>query len=180
MDDVAAKRYAMALWNLAVKAKAEDAVKEDLELIQGIYASSGFGKFLASPEYSLASKTKVIDEIGQKCASKYLALFLHLLLKKTRTELLPEIITVFRGLYKKSKGITSCEITLANSPTQSLIKNIEQRLKQIMGGTIEMTVHEKPSIIGGVEIRVGNRMIDASFRRNLSEIEKILLHTNVN
>ena len=178
-DPVAVKRYAQALFGAAQKAEETEKVEKDLAALSRGFRRSGLKDFLKNPRHALQAKARVIDEVGKKMDSSVMVSFLHLLLRKSRTDLIPDISREFAELDREIRGIVPCEVVLAKEPEKAFIQKIEDALQRITGQKVDMTFRTDPGVIGGIAVRVKNRILDASFRARLSELRDSLLEARI-
>ena len=178
-DVVAVKRYSQALFDTSEKFKETTDVKEDLLALTREYERSGLKEFLLNPKYAPAVKSRVLDQVGKTMSSKVMLPFLMLLLKKSRTNLLPFISKEFVELEREAKGIVPCEVVLAKKPSEGFLSKIEKALVKITGKKIEMKFRVNEDILGGVAIRIKNNFLDASFKTRLNELKMNLLEAKI-
>ena len=175
MDPVAVDRYARALFNVAQKAKEADKVEADLVALKAEVKRSGLKSFLENPRFPRTIKLSAIEKIGAMFASKLSASFVKLLLLKSRTGLLERIADRFIELHRESKGIVACDLLLASEPSKDFLARIERELERITHLDVELRVKVDPTALGGVRLRIKNRVLDGTYRERLEDMKERLL-----
>jgi len=178
-DVLAVNRYSQAIFDLAHKEKETAKVEKDLADLSEALEGSGLQSVLVNPRYPIKEKQKVIDRLGEMMSSTLTVRFLHILLKKSRTNLIPGVAERFLVLEREVKGIVPCEVVLVEEPNKEFVKKIESALKKITGSPVAMTVRTDENIIGGVSVRIKNKILDASFRSTLLELKNTLLKAKI-
>jgi F-type H+-transporting ATPase subunit delta len=167
-----AERYAKALLDLAEEAKAVDAVGADLDRFSGLIAESpDLARLVKSPVFSAEEQEKAVTAILAKAGIGGLtANFIRFVASKRRLFTLPAMIEGYKSLVADKRGIVRAEVTLAEQPSPKMLADIEAALKDVAGGNIALNVKINPAIIGGLIVKLGSRMIDASLRSKLNSI----------
>jgi F-type H+-transporting ATPase subunit delta len=169
-----AGRYAGALFELAREGKAVDAVKADLEQFDALVAANpDLNRLVRSPVFGVDDQLKALSAILDKAKIKGLAAnFLRVITTNRRLFALREIIRGFRALVAKQKGEISAQITVAEKLNDKNLDALKSALKSVTGGKdIDLDVKIDPTIIGGLIVKVGSRMIDSSLRTKLNSIK---------
>lgn len=167
-----AERYATALFELATEAKAVDAVTVDLAGFNAlIEESSDLRRLIESPAFStqdqVAAVTALLDKAG---ISGLAANFIKFVASKRRLFALPGMIRAFRAKVAEAKGVVSAEVTLAEQPSAAQLKDITAALKEVAGKDVDVSLKVDPAIIGGLVVKMGSRMVDASLKTKLNSI----------
>ena len=168
-----AERYAQALFSLAQEQNATDAVADALSNFGGLIAQSAdLQRFVASPVFSAEEQVKAISAIlSQLGFSGIAANFIKLVAAKRRLFVLPDMIRDFNALNDKVKGVTRAQVTVAEPLKPDHTAALEEALRQVTGGqTVKVNVNVDPSIIGGIVVKLGSRMVDASLKTKLNSI----------
>jgi len=164
-----AGRYALALFELAEEQKAVDAVSADLaSLRKAMESSADLKRLVKSPVFSAEDHAKALKAILEKMGANALTIkFLLLLASKRRLSPLAGIIKSYESLVAKSRGETEAEVTAARALSDSEIADLKSALKAKLGK--EPRLHSKidPTLLGGLVVKVGSRMIDSSLRTKL-------------
>lgn len=167
-----AVRYADALYQLATKAGGSAQVESDLSLVvQSIESHEGLRHSLSSPTVADTSKRSVLEKVFKGQVSDTVLRFLFVLVDKRREDYLPTILEVFRERLRHERGEVECHVRSAKKLTADLRAGLEKNLEIFTGKKITLTEEVQPDLVAGMVIMVGDRVIDTSFRHQLSEIE---------
>lgn len=171
-----AERYAKALLDLAEEVKAADAVGADLDRFNGLIAESpDLARLVKSPVFSADEQERAVTAVLAKAGIGGLAAnFIRMVASKRRLFALPGMIDGYNALLSDRKGIVRAEVTLAETPSPKMLADIEAALKDVAGDNIALNVKVNPAIIGGLIVKLGSRMIDASLRSKLNSIRLAL------
>jgi len=154
------ERYAQALFDLALETKTLDAVRADLKSLKAAWIDSADLRRLAtSPVISAEDQTKGLVAIAT--AAKYQSTsrnFLGLLAQNGRARDLTAVIAAFEALYAKHAGLVAAEV-------------VTTALTQALGKNPEITTRIDPSILGGLKVKVGSRLFDASLKTKLDQMK---------
>lgn len=167
-----AGRYAGALFELARDAKVMDAVGGELDrfaaLIEG---SDDLKRLISSPVFTAAEQTSAVATLMAKAKISGLAAnFIKLVASKRRLFALPGMIVGYRALVSDAKGIVNAQVTLAETPSAKQLNDIRAALKDVAGKEVAVDVKVDPAIIGGLVVKMGSRMVDASLKTKLNSI----------
>ena len=164
-----AGRYANALFELAQDQKSVDAVSADLaSLRRALESSPDLTRLVRSPVFSAEDHARALKAILEKMSAQALTTkFILLLAQKRRLFILTHVITAFESLLAKSRGETEAEVIAARALSDSEIAELRTVLKSKLGK--EPRLHSKidPTLLGGLIVKVGSRMIDSSLRTKL-------------
>jgi len=167
------QRYAQALFDLAIETKALDAVEADLKAIKAAReGNADLRRVLASPVYSAEDKGKVLTAIGVKAEfNATTQKFLGLLAANRRADALPAVIASFERLSAAHRGVIAAEVTTAVKLTAAQAKGVKAALALALGKEPEITTRVDPAILGGLKVKVGSRLFDASLRSKLDSLK---------
>jgi F-type H+-transporting ATPase subunit delta len=175
----AARRYAEAAFDLARRDDAVERWRTELDLASGVLSDERILRVLANPAVALEERSTLTDSIlapgGRSRVSQPVRNLIHLVLRRGRIEDLPRIAAEFRRLDDERQGITHAHAISAAPLTEDEQRAVSSRLQQTTGGRIELTVEVDPSLLGGLVVRVGDRLIDASVRGRLERLRSRLL-----
>jgi len=166
-------RYAQALYDLADEKGALDAVAGDLNSLQKmIDDSDDFRRFIKSPVISRGDQSKGIAAIADKAQLSPLAhKFLGLLASNRRLFALTDIITGFRQILADRRGQATARVTSAAPLTDAQSSSIIDALKNAIGRNIDIVSKVDPTILGGLIVKVGSRMVDSSLKSKLQRLK---------
>lgn len=170
----AARRYASALLQFAVESKKLDAVYKDVEFIgETLRQSKELKLFFKSPVVKSADKSAVLSQLFEKQVSAQTTSFLELLASKERFELLQGIMEAFVKVYQDYSGITTAQVFYAQKPTKKQLDDIRKALEKRTGKKVTLETTEKPGLLGGVVVKLGDTVIDGSVKYKLEQIESM-------
>jgi len=169
-------RYATALFDLAIEGKALDAVTASLARLQEALAGSADLRTLTqSPMVGRGQAAAGIAGVAQSLGLDPLTgNFLGVLAKNRRLGTLPAIIRDFRALAANRKGEQTARVTAAHKLTAAQEKALAAKLKAGLGRDVALDITIDPSILGGLIVRVGSRMIDSSLKTRLETLGQAL------
>ena len=164
-----AGRYANAVFELARDQKAVDAVSSDLAgLRRAVETSPDLARLVRSPVFSAEDHAKALKAILEKMGAHPLTIkFVLLLAQKRRLFVLNQIITAYESLVAKSRGETEAEVTSARHLQDDEIAELKAVLKSKLGKEPRLHAKVDPTLLGGLIVKVGSRMIDSSLRTKL-------------
>lgn len=167
------ERYAQALFELALEGGRLDAVREDLRALKAAWlGSDDLRRLLASPVWSAEDKQTgllaVADKAGYDAVTRK---FLGLLAANRRAGDLPGVIAAFEQLHARHSGVVAAEVVSALALTASQLEGVRTALRTSLGRDPELETRVDPSILGGLKVRVGSRLFDASLRTKLDQMK---------
>jgi F-type H+-transporting ATPase subunit delta len=164
-----AERYATALFELAEADKALDGVAVELQQIGGlIQSSSDLERVIRSPVISRQEQRRAMDAILEKAGSSDLTRrFVGLLAHNRRLFALPSIIAAFAKRLAARRAETTAEVTSATLLSKEQMAAIAGALKKTVGTQVVLSTRTDPSLLGGLVVKVGSRMVDSSLRTKL-------------
>lgn len=169
-----ARRYAEAAFQIGDQDGTLDAWLKDLETAAALLGPPQVARMLANPSLPMTSRAKAVEKaLGTRVSAKARNLAL-LLVRRGRADLLPGVAIAFRSLYEQRKGIVRATVISAAPLDKAEQAAIQKQLGQMVGGTLEMEQQVDPSILGGVIVRLGDRMIDGSVRGRLERLRSRL------
>jgi F-type H+-transporting ATPase subunit delta len=168
-----AGRYATALFELALEENAVDQVAADLKSFDAMVASSpDLTRLVRSPVFSAGEQAKALVAVLEKAGIKGVAAnFLRIIAQNRRLFAVREMIRGFNRLFAKHKGEVTAQVTVAEALNDARMAEIRDALKSVSGKDVTIDVTVDPSIIGGLKVKLGSRMVDASLRTKLNSIK---------
>ena len=166
-------RYARALFDLALETGRLDAVRADLKSLRAAWIDSADLRRLAtSPIISSADQGKGLVAVAQKAKFDATTInFLGLLAQNGRARDLGGVITGFEALYAKHTGVVAAEVVSAQALTAAQLKSISTALTQALGKSPEVTTRVDPALLGGLKVKVGSKLFDASLKTKLDQLK---------
>jgi F-type H+-transporting ATPase subunit delta len=171
-----AGRYATALFELARDEKSIDAVKADLDRFEALLTESpDLTRLVRSPVFSAEQQAKALTAVlGLAGIGGLTAKFLQVVAQNRRLFAVRAILKDFRTLVARHKGEVTAEVTLAQKPDERQLAAIKDALHAVTGKDVQVEVKVDPSIIGGLIVKVGSRMVDSSLRTKLKSIKHVM------
>ncbi len=168
-----AGRYAKALFELAGEAKALEAVEAALErFLMLLDGSEDLRRLVANPVFTAEEQGGAIASLLKAAAINGLAAnFIRLVAAKRRLFLLRSMISGFKALLAARNGIVAAEVTVAAPLSEQHRAAVLAALEGQAGGKIALSEKVDPSIIGGLVVKMGSRMIDASLKTKLNAMK---------
>jgi F-type H+-transporting ATPase subunit delta len=168
-----ARPYAQALFDIAQGDNSLDAVEQGLVSISSLAAESAdFSRFLRSPVISAEAKSAAVATIlKQAKVNPTVANFVRVVAANGRLFALTAIIKAFRDLAAKERGEISADVTSAVPLSKTQLSALATTLKQKIGKTVTLNEHVDPSLIGGLQVKVGSQMIDSSLKTKLTAMK---------
>ena len=168
-----AGRYATALFELAREQNAIDRVKVDLDRFDALVAEvADLARLLRSPVCSADEQTRALSGVLDRAGIDGLAAnVLKLLGTNRRLFAALDVVRGYRALVAKHKGEVSAEVTLAEQPSETHLAAIKDALAAATKKNVQVQVKVDPSLIGGLVVKLGSRMVDSSLRTKLNAIK---------
>ncbi len=172
-------RYAAALFELAKENSKIADVEADLGKFQKMLESSDdLRSMVRSPVIPAEEQAKAIGALLDKAGiSGFAANFLKLIAGNRRLFAAPEMIKAFHSLAARDRGEVTAEVTSATSLNDSQIAELKQTLKASVGKDVSLATKVDASLLGGLIVKVGSRMIDSSLKTKLQNLKVALSGT---
>jgi len=167
-----AEVYARSLFEVAVEHDVLDAIHDQLGTwTDALGTNRELQVFFFSPRFSSAEKKDAIRKIVDGGDERFLN-FLELLAERNRLPVTFRIRRNFDELWRKEKKLLPVEVTSAVELDDELVREIGDKIEQRTGQTVELTSKVDPDLIGGIVLRVGNRILDASVHGRLERLRR--------
>ena len=168
-----AGRYATALFELALEQNALDAVQADLDRFESLVAGSAdLARLVRSPVFTADEQIKALIRVIERAGiGGLLAQFLRVVTANRRLFAVRDMIRGYRALVARAKGEVTAEVTLANAPSEAHLGAIKEALAGTTGKNVRVEVKVDPSIIGGLVVKLGSRMVDTSLSSKLRALK---------
>jgi F-type H+-transporting ATPase subunit delta len=168
-----AGRYASALFELAKESKALDKVGEALDKFAAMLdGSEDLDRLVRNPVFTAEEQVAALDGVLKKAKITGLAAnFLKLVATKRRLFAVRGMIAGYRALVAEELGIVSAEVTVAAPLSDKNREAVLKALESQAGKKISLTEKVDPAIIGGLVVKMGSRMIDASLKTKLNAMK---------
>ncbi|WP_208350774.1 F0F1 ATP synthase subunit delta [Pseudaestuariivita rosea] len=171
-----ASRYATAVFELAKADKAVASLEKDIDaLSETLSDSADFRDLIHSPIYSREDQGAAIAELAKKMAlSELVSNTLGLMAAKRRLFVLPQLLQQLRDLIAEDKGEVSAEVASAKALTKAQSDKLAKVLKATVGKDVNIKATVDESLIGGLVVKVGSKMIDTSIKSKLSALQNTM------
>ena len=165
-----ARRYAEAAMAIADRDESVEAWLSALGSASQALSGAEISRVLANPALAFEARRSVAERVlgtGITGAPRNLVL---LLVRRGRIDLLPSVAREFRRLYEQREGIVQATVTSAAPLSSAEVAALSERLAGMTGGRVVITVAVDSAILGGVVVRLGDRLIDGSVRGRLERL----------
>lgn len=178
---IVAERYAKSLMELAVQANATDAVRADMKSVHTLFRENkDFALMLNSPLIKTDKKVNVLKAILKGKISDLTLSFMVLMTNKKRETILEHIAVAFDEQYKLNKSIFTAVITSAKGLDNTTKQKVVDLIKSQTKGEVELKEMIDEKLIGGFVLKMGDKQIDKTVARQLSNMKKQLLNKGLN
>jgi F-type H+-transporting ATPase subunit delta len=168
--------YAEALIELAESQGQLDAVAEEAEqLAQLIRDEPGTMRLFAHPTLGREKKQKILHQAFDGKVSDLMFRFLQVVNQKDRLAELPSILSAVQSRMAERRGELKVVVTVAQPLSEDVADRVASGIGSSTGKQVKLEQHVDESLIGGLTVRVGDRLIDASVARQLQKIEQQLI-----
>lgn len=172
--DVAGRRYALAIMDIARTDGDLDAWLEFADALEGLTAESRFVEALQADGMTDEKLVAIIRRVLPSANEKQLNVF-RLLRRKARLSLGPSIASYLRELADEERGVLRAVVTTAVPLDADRLERVRQRIVSETGRSqVELETRVDPAIMGGITIRIGDQMLDGSTRARLQELRSSL------
>ncbi|MCM1568039.1 MAG: ATP synthase F1 subunit delta [Roseburia sp.] len=176
MAKLISKTYGEALFELAMEREPQEFLAQVTKLWEILEQNPDLDKLMRHPGISKQEKNEVLEEVFGGRIRQELLGFLKAVVSKERYKNLPDILQYFIARMKEYQRIGIAYVTTAVPLNASQQAQVEARLLQTTGyETMEMNYQEDPGLIGGMVIRIGDRVVDSSIRTRLNDLTRQLL-----
>jgi F-type H+-transporting ATPase subunit delta len=171
-----ARRYAGALYDLAQDQKKLDAVANDLRDLQRCcFESAELRYVLSQPRLSRKQMLETMAKLSAALKCDPLTTnFLGLLAKNRRLSSLQSIMQAFMAELAERRGEYTADIVVARPMPEELKGQLATRLRELAGGNVHLSMREDKSILGGMIVKVGSQLFDASLKTKLARLERYM------
>jgi F-type H+-transporting ATPase subunit delta len=166
-------RYAQALFELASDQRQTGAVEDDLKRFKAMIAESAdLRTLVASPAFDAEAKARGLVAVAEAAdLSATTRKFLGLVAANRRASALPAMIAAYERLAAEARGAVSAEVTTALPLTTEQSRALAAALRQALGKDPEIETRVDAGILGGLKVRVGSKLYDASLKSRLDSLK---------
>lgn len=171
-----AHRYATAIFELSREGGTLATLETDTEALGAALAESAdFRALIASPVISRSDQRAAMDAIAARMElSGVTRNTLSLMADKRRLFVLPQLVDALRGMLAEDKGEVTAEVTAAKPLSSEQTGRLAQTLKASVGKDVKINVAVDESLIGGLVVKVGSKMIDTSIRSKFASLQNAM------
>jgi len=172
ISDIVARRYAEAFYAVAREQGRVDEVRGQLAAAVAVVTEPVVAEALRNPRLSAQDRRRLLNvfgDIGTETRN-----LVRLMLERGRLRVLPQVLEHYERMVDRDSGIVRARVTTAVSVDGELERRIRDTLTQRLGAPVQTTVEQDPDILGGLVIRVGDRVIDTSLRTRLQQLQAAL------
>ncbi len=167
-----ASRYARALFDLAKETKKLKALETDVSILGELLSSDDFTAMINSPLVSRDAQETAVAAIAKKAKlSALTGNTLGLMAQKGRLFVVPAVANELAALIAEEKGEVTAEVTAAKALTKAQSDKLAKTLKATVGKDVKINTTVDESIIGGLIVKVGSKMIDTSISSKLNALQ---------
>ena len=174
-DAIVIKRYAKALYELAHEKGVADSVEDELrQLHELIETHASLADFITNPNISAEAKADVIKQAFGDNLSVYVYNTIRLLLERDREMFLSDLYQAYVDVADEEQGRASAHVTAPRALTEDELNGIADVFSRITGKKIRVTSEVDESLLGGLTVRIGDRLYDGSLKGKLERLQKQL------
>ncbi len=173
---ILARRYAGALYDLAEEQKQLDAVATDLRTLRNLNQESAEFQYIAGhPRLTRKYLVQAAQAIAKAAVLNPLTgNFLALVAQNRRLNIIGAVIEAFLNDLAKRRGEFTADVRSAKSLSAAQQEQLANKLRELAGGKVHISVREDASLLGGMTVKLGSRLIDASVKTKLARLERQL------
>lgn len=177
-DQIVAKRYAKALFEITRQNGTAAAVEEQLKaLVTAIRGNADLNKFLQHPNIEPTAKHEAIKQAFKGELNESLENLLGILLQRGREQSIEPLYEAFVKISNEELGQADAVVTSPSPLAERDAEAIAKFFGEKTGKTIRVERHIDPSLLGGVQVRIGDRLYDGSLKSKLASLQKTLLNS---
>ena len=165
-----ARRYAEAAFEIAERDDSMEAWVAALAIAEERLVGPEVTRFLSNPSVSAISRMEVLGRILGDDVTGAQRNLLALMVRRGRFEQLPAVISEFRRLYRLREGIVLATVTSASALEPAEVQALQSHLEATTGKSIELSQEVDHELLGGLQVRVGDQLIDGSVRGRLERL----------
>lgn len=171
-----AKKYARAIFELASEENKLGEYGDELKMVaETVAGHEALKAFIGNPQVKSEAKKEILSKLFQEDTTKRIFHFLMLLVDKRRESLIGEIAKEYKALSNEAQNVVEAKITVASALSEAQEKRLIEKLEKTMGKTVVVEKKIDRSILGGVVVRIGDKLIDGSVTRRVKALKTQLL-----
>lgn len=171
-----AKKYAAAMFELAQEENKLKEYGKQLEDIRQLFETQPLLKaYMGNPQIQSAEKKELLNKVFGDDVDKTVRNFMLLLVDKHRITLIEEIVGKYQALSNEAQNIVIAHVTTATALSKQQKHDLTAKLEAITDKHVKLKTHIDESIIGGVIVKMGDKLIDGSVTNRIKSLEKQLM-----
>jgi F-type H+-transporting ATPase subunit delta len=174
-SSTAARRYAEAAFQLATRDDALDAYSEGLDLAVQVLASDEARDIVRNPARPLRERLEFVDGMLAKRVPEPVLKLVGLLVERARVDRLPTVAAEYHRLLNRERGVVEAVATAASPLTGDETEALQRKVAKMTGRTVDLRIEIDEWLIGGLTVRVGDTLYDASVRGRLERLRERLV-----
>jgi F-type H+-transporting ATPase subunit delta len=171
---ISGRRHAQAVFRIALETGQLERWQADLEKMGSVLQDKDLVSFLEHPKVSLESKSDMLQRLLQGIMPTAMNLA-HLLVAKKRLRIVPSLVAEYRRLVNAAQGVVEADVITAIPITDQEAERIGKDLAGITGKTVMLGATVDSEIMGGLVVRLGDKLLDGSVRTRLQELRRRLV-----
>jgi len=168
------RRYAQAVFEIALETKELDRWQSDLQKIAGLAKDDTLIAFLESLKIQFDDKARLLSELLKSINPLALNL-VYLLAARGKLRTIGDIADDYQRLLDSHRGIEMAEVVTATDLDEEDKRRLAEHLSAIVGKKVTLKTEVEPELIGGVIARIGGKLLDGSTRSKLEALKKELV-----
>lgn len=171
----AARRYAEAAFELAARDGELDSWRDGLVLAAGLLGDAAASSVVDNPSVPLHDREAVVDRLLGGRVNPSVKNLAIMLTRRNRLDILPAIAVQYSRLVNRQRGVVEAVITSAAPLTPEETTALRAKVEAMTGATVDLQSAVDPALIGGLTLRVGDRLLDASIRGRFERLRDQLV-----
>jgi F-type H+-transporting ATPase subunit delta len=174
-ESIVAKRYARALFEVARERGKTAEIEQELRLIaNALDENPDYVKLLEHPNISASEKASMLKQTFGENVSEEVSATLDLLLKKGRQSILRDLFAYYIQIANEASGQAQAQVYTPIPLSEEQSGQIASVFSKIVGKTVRVETILDPSLLGGLQVRIGDRLYDGSLSGKLQRMQKAL------
>jgi F-type H+-transporting ATPase subunit delta len=169
------RRYAEAAFQLATRDKALDAYGDGLDLTVRMLSGDEVLRILRNPARPLAERVQLVDALLAKRVPEPVRKIVGLLVARGKVDRLESVAAAYHRLLNREQGVVEAVATAASALNGEETAALQRKVAQMTGKTVDLRVVVDEALIGGLTVRVGDTLYDASVRGRLERLRERLV-----
>jgi F-type H+-transporting ATPase subunit delta len=173
--ETAARRYAEAAFEVGLRDGTVETWRQELDAAALVVEDERIARLLGNPAIAEETRLDLAQSTFGRIVSRPVLNLIGLMLRRGRIDELPRVAAEFRRLDNVRQGITPATATSAVPLSEDEVRAVTARLEEMTGGRVDLDLAVDPDLLGGLVVRVGDRMIDGSVRGRLERLRNQLV-----